>query len=133
MFPSRFFSPLKILGWPKSSFGAFHLMLWKNSNECFSQPNSYLCFLILCSLCVFHAAFKIKQYINIFHIHKAHKHHFYFIFCQQRKFISHGPWAGSLRSGFQCGWVLETVLWWGSWPASCCHLRKTASQHSSLF
>ena len=52
-----FFSPLKILDWPKSSLGAFHLMLWKNSDECFSQPNSYLCFLILCGLCVSHAAF----------------------------------------------------------------------------
>ena len=30
---------LKILGWPKSSFGFFHRILGKNPNEFFGQPN----------------------------------------------------------------------------------------------
>ena len=30
---------VKILGWPKSSFGLFHSIMWKNFNELFSQPN----------------------------------------------------------------------------------------------
>ena len=33
------FPPLMLLGWPKSSFGFFHKMLWKNLNELFGQPN----------------------------------------------------------------------------------------------
>ena len=28
----------QILGWPKSSFGFFHYILWKNLNRCFAQP-----------------------------------------------------------------------------------------------
>ena len=29
----------KVLGWPKSSFGFFCNILWKNTNELFGQPN----------------------------------------------------------------------------------------------
>ena len=29
----------KVLGWPKSSFGCFCNILWKNTNELFGQPN----------------------------------------------------------------------------------------------
>ena len=28
------------LGWPKSSFGCYHKMFWKNPNELFGQPNT---------------------------------------------------------------------------------------------
>ena len=34
--------PLDILGWPKRSFSFFGKILWENTNECFSQPNSVL-------------------------------------------------------------------------------------------
>ena len=27
-----------VLGWPKSSFGSFHNILWKDPNELFHQP-----------------------------------------------------------------------------------------------
>ena len=30
-----------VLGWPESSFSFFHIMLWKNPNEHFGQPNSF--------------------------------------------------------------------------------------------
>ena len=29
----------KVLGWPKSLFGFFSNILWKNTNELFGQPN----------------------------------------------------------------------------------------------
>ena len=31
-----------VLGWPKSSYGFFHKILWKNSNEVWCQPNSLI-------------------------------------------------------------------------------------------
>jgi len=31
-----------ILSWPKSSFRIFHQGLWKNPNELFGQPDTYL-------------------------------------------------------------------------------------------
>ena len=31
-----------ILSWPKSSFRIFHQCLWKNPNELFGQPDTYL-------------------------------------------------------------------------------------------
>ena len=31
-----------VLGWPKSSYGFFHKILWKNSNEVLCQPNSLI-------------------------------------------------------------------------------------------
>ena len=31
-----------ILGWPKSSFGFFRTIVWKNPNELFGQPNIFL-------------------------------------------------------------------------------------------
>ena len=30
-----------ILGWPESSFGFFHNILWKNLNKLFDEPNMY--------------------------------------------------------------------------------------------
>ena len=30
-----------IVGWPESSFGFFHNMLWKNLNKLFGEPNMY--------------------------------------------------------------------------------------------
>ena len=30
---------VNMLSWPKSSFGLFHSIVWKNFNELFSQPN----------------------------------------------------------------------------------------------
>ena len=35
-------NPSEVLGWPKRSFGFSHMMLWKNPNELFGQPNTIL-------------------------------------------------------------------------------------------
>ena len=32
--------PVQILGWPQSSFGFFHTVLWKNPNELLGQANT---------------------------------------------------------------------------------------------
>ena len=43
------FSIIKILCWPKSSFGTFRKSVWKNPNKLFGQPNSFTntCFPLL--------------------------------------------------------------------------------------
>ena len=69
-----------VLGWPKSSFGFFHNILWKNPNELFGQPNNlgketgslfffltsllaYNCFTMVCQFLLYN---KVNQlYIDI--------------------------------------------------------------------
>ena len=37
--PGNFWTRNNVLGWPKCSFWLFHMILWKNPNKLFDQPN----------------------------------------------------------------------------------------------
>ena len=46
------------MGWPKGSFGFFHKMLWKNSNEPFGQPDTNMLYIHIHMYMYLHPDFK---------------------------------------------------------------------------